>query len=237
MTYNMESLYIPLSHNEKFRTLVISLIPRIYSFLKWMTLFLLFRSYVRLMKKFARYTIIALIITGASISFIIPLGLINDLADELLFTLLLTIVLFDLKSSACNRSQFFFLITPLLPMFWFKAFIDISGLFAIDPGIWIYHRLIVFFLYSLFAFMKMLISEGENAKRPDLEKYFDRHGISNREREVFSLLADHSSYKEIMDELHISLDTVKSHARSIYRKSGVKNRNELLRQIKTEETI
>jgi LuxR family maltose regulon positive regulatory protein len=50
--------------------------------------------------------------------------------------------------------------------------------------------------------------------------------LSSRETEVLSLIADGLSNHEIARELILSLYTVKSHARNIYSKLGVKNRTE-----------
>jgi LuxR family transcriptional regulator, maltose regulon positive regulatory protein len=64
------------------------------------------------------------------------------------------------------------------------------------------------------------------------EATFDEHcaafGLSRREIEVASLLISRSSYKEVASELCISTDTVKSHAKSLYRKTKARNRFDLL---------
>ncbi|MCX6898015.1 MAG: response regulator transcription factor [Verrucomicrobia bacterium] len=50
--------------------------------------------------------------------------------------------------------------------------------------------------------------------------------LSERERELLSLLARGKQYKEIADQLGISTDTVRSHIRRIYRKLHVHSRTE-----------
>jgi LuxR family maltose regulon positive regulatory protein len=50
--------------------------------------------------------------------------------------------------------------------------------------------------------------------------------LSNREIEVLELMAKGHTNQEIAEELVLSLYTVKSHARNIYGKLGVKNRTE-----------
>ena len=50
--------------------------------------------------------------------------------------------------------------------------------------------------------------------------------LSDREVEVLNLIAKGSTNQEIAQELILSLYTVKSHARNIYSKLGVKNRTE-----------
>ncbi len=53
-------------------------------------------------------------------------------------------------------------------------------------------------------------------------------GISQREEEVIRLLVDGKGYKDIAQELHISLATVQTHIKNIYRKTDVKSKVELI---------
>lgn len=50
--------------------------------------------------------------------------------------------------------------------------------------------------------------------------------LTDREQEVLSLLASGFMYKEIADELHVSLDTIKTHIRHIYDKLQVRTKTE-----------
>ncbi len=50
--------------------------------------------------------------------------------------------------------------------------------------------------------------------------------LSSRETDVFRLLQTTRTVKEIADQLDVSVNTVKTHQRSIYRKLGVQNRRE-----------
>jgi DNA-binding NarL/FixJ family response regulator len=54
--------------------------------------------------------------------------------------------------------------------------------------------------------------------------------LSEREREVLTLIAAGSTNKEIAARLYLSPHTVKEHASSLYRKLGVKNRAEATRR-------
>ncbi len=54
------------------------------------------------------------------------------------------------------------------------------------------------------------------------------HGVTDREREVMRLLTYGYSGKRIQDMLTVSYNTVKSHARHIYRKLGVHSQQELI---------
>ncbi len=64
----------------------------------------------------------------------------------------------------------------------------------------------------------------------------EQHGLSQRESEVFELLATGRSVPYIQNELVISQNTVKTHTRNIYRKMGVSNKQELINLVvKTNE--
>jgi DNA-binding NarL/FixJ family response regulator len=52
--------------------------------------------------------------------------------------------------------------------------------------------------------------------------------LTPRESEVMELLQTGKTNAEIANELHVSVETIRSHARRIYRKLGVKTRRELL---------
>lgn len=52
--------------------------------------------------------------------------------------------------------------------------------------------------------------------------------ITKREQEILILLAKGLLYKEISDQLHISLETTKKHVSNIYQKLHVQNRTEAL---------
>ena len=54
--------------------------------------------------------------------------------------------------------------------------------------------------------------------------------LTEREADVLLGLTRRLSYQEIADELFISLNTVKSHAISVYRKLQVPNRRQALRK-------
>ncbi len=66
-----------------------------------------------------------------------------------------------------------------------------------------------------------------NPKHDLNEQHFDNYQLSNRERDVARLLAKGKTYKDISEELYISLPTVKTHSSNIYRKCKVTSRHEL----------
>jgi DNA-binding NarL/FixJ family response regulator len=54
--------------------------------------------------------------------------------------------------------------------------------------------------------------------------------LSDREREVLTLIASGATNREIAERLYLSPHTVKEHASALYRKLGVKNRAEAARR-------
>jgi len=66
----------------------------------------------------------------------------------------------------------------------------------------------------------------------DVDAFCREHDLSVREREVLVFLAEGQRYKQIADRLGISLDTVKSHASRVYRKTGASGRTDLLYRIR-----
>lgn len=77
---------------------------------------------------------------------------------------------------------------------------------------------VVFGLYFIFG-----KSKPSNDEKNDLEKT-----LSIQERKVLDLLKQGKSNKEIADELHIEVSTVKSHLNKIYQRLGVKSRKEIV---------
>lgn len=58
--------------------------------------------------------------------------------------------------------------------------------------------------------------------------------LSNREMEILTFLARGYRYKEIADQLFISIETVRTHIRNIYEKLQVHSRTEALLKIKNQ---
>lgn len=63
----------------------------------------------------------------------------------------------------------------------------------------------------------------------------ERYGLSAREAEVLSLLARGRDVPYIAEELVISKNTVRSHAKSIFAKTGVHSRQELIDLVELTE--
>ncbi len=85
-------------------------------------------------------------------------------------------------------------------------------------------------LYLRFAFGGARGAGGAGAREAG-EAFLARcetFGLSKREIEVASILVSSGSYKDAASALGISADTVKSHAKSLYRKTKARDRFELL---------
>jgi RNA polymerase sigma factor (sigma-70 family) len=66
--------------------------------------------------------------------------------------------------------------------------------------------------------------DAEPAAKPKTDDEMEQ--LTDRERELLSLMARGKHYKEVADSLGISTDTVRSHIRRIYRKLQVHSRTE-----------
>src|SRR5690606_37757507 len=60
----------------------------------------------------------------------------------------------------------------------------------------------------------------------------DAERLTPREIEIVSLLQDGLSYKQVAEQTHISVDTVKYHIRNIYGKLQINSRTELINKYK-----
>jgi len=71
----------------------------------------------------------------------------------------------------------------------------------------------------------------------DQEEFSEKYDISKREMEVINLLVEGKSYRQISEELFISLNTVKTHIRNIYPKINVSSRHEIVNLISNNSKI
>lgn len=74
-----------------------------------------------------------------------------------------------------------------------------------------------------------LASRGLRLTQPDPGAHLDGSGmLTARETDVLAQLQQRRSNAQIAADLHVSIETVRTHARHIYRKLGVRSRHELL---------
>ena len=66
---------------------------------------------------------------------------------------------------------------------------------------------------------------------------FELEPLSAREREILIYLPSHRSQGEIAAEMYVSINTVKTHIRAVYRKLGVTSRSEAVARARTYQLI
>ncbi len=91
------------------------------------------------------------------------------------------------------------------------------------------------YINSLFLvpFVVLIFSFGMALGRKKESEGFvlgDLGELTAREREVVQMIAAGKKNKEIADELFVELSTIKSHVNSIYKKTDVQNRKDLIRK-------
>jgi len=92
---------------------------------------------------------------------------------------------------------------------------------------------LVFSLLTFYYISTNYFLRYENNTGISLDKrVMTPYGFSEREMEVLRLLIEGRTNTEIGDSLCISVNTVKSHVKSIYRKSDVSNRVQLIHKIR-----
>jgi DNA-binding CsgD family transcriptional regulator len=94
-------------------------------------------------------------------------------------------------------------------------------LYVITPWIWL--------KYFYVPLRKDLWSNIRGAV--DFETFHREHELTRREVEVLGLLVEGRSYRQIGESLFISVNTVKNHAYSLYRKLDVGSRHELIGKV------
>ena len=91
-------------------------------------------------------------------------------------------------------------------------------------------------VFSLFVFVDLCAYFFRHYSRnldisTDKSTLKDEYALSEREVEVIYLLAKGLANQNLSDQLHISVNTVKSHIKRIYKKLGVSNRLQLINKL------
>jgi DNA-binding NarL/FixJ family response regulator len=85
---------------------------------------------------------------------------------------------------------------------------------------------------------KVVSEAGPNRPPPSARDWPARiKGLSEREAETAVLAAGGLSNPEIAEALFLSVDTIKTHLRHVYRKLGVRNRTELAVRLHEDDTL
>lgn len=87
----------------------------------------------------------------------------------------------------------------------------------------------VFFHLSRYYYLNYETYPSEQELIPNMVKL----GLTEREREIALLIIKGINYSDIGEELFISVNTVKTHSKNIYRKTGVSNRTQLNYMLRT----
>ena len=74
-----------------------------------------------------------------------------------------------------------------------------------------------------------IVEAGKDTLFDDLQ---EEYGLTDREKELCQLIYEGKSNAEISETLFITESTVKTHIYNLYRKTGVKNRMEILRVVR-----
>jgi DNA-binding CsgD family transcriptional regulator len=124
-----------------------------------------------------------------------------------------------------------FILFTFTIIIWFTDFIQgihISYLStAIMGTFFIGILLFFFFLYTRLIKVNTSAGINENVKTCEYEKYIQQ--LSRRELDVIeAILAGNYSYKELSNTLDISVNTVRTHIKHIYKTTGVSNMTALI---------
>jgi DNA-binding CsgD family transcriptional regulator len=99
----------------------------------------------------------------------------------------------------------------------FFIFLGVHLFFNLFPFFWIKQ-----YLQKYWSVSPLVIDKA------NLDEIYDKHGISQRERDIAGLLMQGKSNKEIADSLYIAPNTVKNHIHSLFQKLQVKSRLQLV---------
>jgi DNA-binding NarL/FixJ family response regulator len=75
---------------------------------------------------------------------------------------------------------------------------------------------------------KSVLVKSVSDPKKSMKEKFEKFGITNKEREIVLKIMNGLEYKEIGNDLGISLSTIKTHVQNIFKKTGVKNKIELI---------
>lgn len=124
-------------------------------------------------------------------------------------------------------SVYFFVVFTINSMLLDYLPLSVDIRFYLSPLIYVFINIPpLFFLhkYAKMIFKDRLLNQEDGI---DFEGIFRTYGLSKREQEIFILMLEGKSNKEIGEDLFISVKTVKNHIYSIFQKLGVNSRIKL----------
>jgi DNA-binding CsgD family transcriptional regulator len=130
-----------------------------------------------------------------------------------------------------------------LSLFWFLLIpVIINDTFLLNnTGIKLFPLIysVVGVVFCLYYYKDTPLGKGKeiitNSGTGIQNNFAQKFDLSNREFQVVELLVDGKSYKEIAEELFISLNTVKTHIKNIYPKIGVSRRHEIVKLMQNKK--
>lgn len=159
----------------------------------------------------------------------------------------------SLKNTGVSRILFTVFCASILAYAIFNLYVDLSFCFTYQKSyVWninIYNLTILFYLFlnvlSIPLFYRRETFINAMAKTPEavtetaihiasIMEFAEKYHLTVREKEVLELINQGKSNPDISTILFISNYTVKRHANSIFKKTGVKSRYELLSKIKNQ---
>lgn len=86
-------------------------------------------------------------------------------------------------------------------------------------------------------FITLFIHASKLTSKPTTEQLNDLYGLTRKQAQLIIFLLDGNGIKVSAEKLQVSVHTVRSHLRAIYKKLGVDNKTEMLRVISTTNVI
>jgi DNA-binding CsgD family transcriptional regulator len=125
--------------------------------------------------------------------------------------------------------------TPLHPLFFLRLFPRLAELSQLeDQHQYLTYLVVVLFcVYFLYALILIRMDRVMARNQPpDVDRAGERLGITAREEEVMRLAVRDLTCDGIADACFISVNTVKTHLNSIYRKLDVRNKAQLANKLR-----
>lgn len=114
---------------------------------------------------------------------------------------------------------------------WLKTEENLNDIYAIDPLILMYAIFNVFTIYYFCMKDPLKLKESQIAPEDAIKKLSLEYGLSDREKEVLSLINCGMSNPQIAAELSISENTVKRHINNLFKKTDTQSRHEIIFKI------
>jgi len=149
----------------------------------------------------------------------------------LTYLFLIRLLIYSKKLQDPNRSK----IVKAFGIFYVSGYTFFFALTAFPESIRFISYLVLHLLFNLFPFfwIKQYLQKYWSVSplvmdKVNLDEIYDKHGISQREREIAGLLMQGKSNKEIANSLYIAPNTVKNHIHSLFQKLQVRSRFQLM---------